>query len=84
MIYGYILIMVIMLPSGDIDSRAVDWFEDPYECVEMAQYQHENNPSPLGIGFTCIEDLYGTLTDKLFRELYLPRKVIRNPYRQAV
>ena len=37
MIYGYILIMVIMLPSGDIDSRAVDWFEDPYECVEMAQ-----------------------------------------------
>ena len=35
MIYGYILIMVIMLPSGDIDSRAVDWFEDPYECVEM-------------------------------------------------
>ena len=29
MIYGYILIMVIMLPSGDIDSRAVDWFEDP-------------------------------------------------------
>ena len=58
MIYGYILVMVIMLPSGDIDSRAVDWFEDPYECVEMAQYQHENNPSPLGIGFTCIEDLY--------------------------
>ena len=58
MIYGYILIMVIMLPSGDIDSRAVDWFEDPYECVEMAQYQHENSESPLGIGFTCIEDLY--------------------------
>ena len=57
MIYGYILIMVIMLPSGDIDSRAVDWFEAPYECVEMAQYQHENNPSPLGIGFTCIEDV---------------------------
>ena len=43
MIYGYILIMVIMLPSGDIDSRAVDWFEDPYECVEMAQYQHEKS-----------------------------------------
>ena len=28
MIYGYILIMVMMLPTGDIDSRAVDWFED--------------------------------------------------------
>ena len=58
MIYGYILIMVIMLPTGDIDSRAVDWFEDPYECVEMAQYQHENHESPLGIGFTCVEDVY--------------------------
>ena len=54
MIYGYILIMVIMLPSGDIDSRAVDWFEDPYECVEMAQYQHENNPSPLGLSLIHI------------------------------
>ena len=51
MIYGYILIMVIMLPSGDIDSRAVDWFEDPYECVENDQYQHENHESPLGVGF---------------------------------
>ena len=58
MIYGYILLMVIMLPSGYIDSRAVDWFEDPYEWVEVAQYEHENNPSPLGIGFTCIEDVY--------------------------
>ena len=54
MIYGYILIMVIMLPTGDIDSRAVDWFEDPYECVEMAQYQHENHESPLGIGLSLI------------------------------
>ena len=58
MIYGYILIMVIMLPSGDIDSRAVDWFEDPTSCVEMAMHQHENHESPLGIGFTCIEDVY--------------------------
>ena len=24
-----LLIMVIILPTGDIDSRAVDWFEDP-------------------------------------------------------
>jgi len=24
----------------------------------MAQYQHENHESPLGIGFTCIEDVY--------------------------
>ena len=30
-----ILIMVMMLPTGDIDSRAVDWYFTPYECVEM-------------------------------------------------
>ena len=64
MIYGYILIMVIMLPSGDIDSRAVDWFEDPTSCVEMAMHQHENHESPLGIGFTCIEDVYAPQQDE--------------------
>ena len=57
-IYGFYLIMVVMLPSGDIKGEAVDWYFTPYECVEMAQYQHENVESPLGIGFTCIEDIY--------------------------
>ena len=57
-IYGYILIMVTMLPSGDIESTAIDWYFTPYECVEMAHYHHENHESPLGVGFTCIEDVY--------------------------
>ena len=47
-----------MLPSGDIESTAIDWYFTPYECVEMAHYHHENHESPLGVGFTCIEDVY--------------------------
>ena len=56
-IYGFYLIMVVMLPSGDIKSEAIDWYFTPYECVEMAQYHHENHETPLGVGFTCIEDV---------------------------
>ena len=57
-VYGYILIMVTMLPSGDIESEALDWFSNPYECVEIARFHHENHESPYGVGFTCIEDVY--------------------------
>ncbi len=57
-VYGYILIMVTMLPSGDIESEALDWFLNPYECVEIAHFHHENHESPYGVGFTCIEDVY--------------------------
>ena len=48
-IYGYILIMVTMLPSGDIESQALDWFPTPYECVEEG-YSQENDAS-YGVGF---------------------------------
>jgi len=65
MIYGYILIMVTMLPSGDIQSVALDWFNDPYECVEVAHYHHENHESPFGVGFTCIEDVYQVIEKDL-------------------
>tara|TARA_Y100001935_G_C17053568_1_gene383205 strand:- start:336 stop:545 length:210 start_codon:yes stop_codon:yes gene_type:complete len=57
-VFGYILIMVTMLPSGEIESEALDWFTNPYECVEIAHYHHENHDSPYGVGFTCIEDVY--------------------------
>jgi hypothetical protein len=57
MIYGYYLIMVMMLPSGDVHSEALDWYFTPYECIEETQYQHENK-SQLGIGYVCIEDVY--------------------------
>ena len=53
-IYGYILVMVTMLPSGDINAEALDWFFTPYECIEEA-YSQENN-APFGVGFVCVED----------------------------
>ena len=52
-----------MLPSGDIESEALDWFSNPYECVEIAHFHHENHDSPYGVGFTCIEDVY-QITEK--------------------
>ena len=38
MIYGYYLIMVMMLPTGDVHGEALDWYFTPYECIEQAQY----------------------------------------------
>ena len=67
-VFGYILIMVTMLPSGDIESEALDWFSNPYECVEIAHYHHENHDSPYGVGFTCIEDVYQVLEKDLDEE----------------
>ena len=57
MIYGYYLIMVMMLPTGDVHGETLDWYFTPYECIEEAQYQHENK-SQLGVGYVCIEDVY--------------------------
>ena len=56
MIYGYYLIMVMMLPAGDVHGEALDWYFTPYECIEEAQYHHENK-SQLGVGYVCIEDV---------------------------
>ena len=54
MIYGFILIMVTILPSGDIDSQAIDWFVDPYSCIEQGYIEEES--APMGVGFVCVED----------------------------
>ena len=67
-VFGYILIMVTMLPSGEIESEALDWFTNPYECVEIAHYHHENHDSPYGVGFTCIEDVYQIIEKDLDEE----------------
>ena len=56
-IYGFYLIMVMMLPSGDVHGEALDWYFTPYECIEAAQFHHENHETPIGVGFTCIEDI---------------------------
>ena len=54
MIYGYILVMVAFLPSGEIQSEAINWFPTPYECVEEG-YHQENN-AEFGVGYVCVED----------------------------
>ena len=54
-ILGFYLVMVSILPSGDIDGKVIDYFSDPYECVAEGQWEEEN--SPFGIGFVCIEDV---------------------------
>ena len=54
-VLGFYLVMVSILPSGDIDGKVIDYFSDPYECVAEGQWEEEN--SPFGIGFVCIEDV---------------------------
>ena len=54
-VLGFYLVMVSILPSGDIDGKVIDYFNDPYECVAEGQWEEEN--SPFGIGFVCIEDV---------------------------
>ena len=54
-ILGFYLVMVSILPSGDIDGEVIDYFSDPYECVAEGQWEEEN--SPFGVGFVCIEDV---------------------------
>ena len=54
-ILGFYLVMVSILPSGDIDGKVIDYFSDPYECVAEGQWEEEN--SPFGVGFVCIEDV---------------------------
>lgn len=54
-VLGFYLVMVSILPSGDIDGKVIDYFSDPYECVAEGQWEEEN--SPFGVGFVCIEDV---------------------------
>ena len=43
-----------MLPTGDIESEAIDWFADPYSCVEQGYIEEES--AAMGVGFVCVED----------------------------
>lgn len=54
MIYGFILIMVTILPSGDIESQALNWFADPIDCIEQGMWEEQN--APFGVGYVCVED----------------------------
>lgn len=54
MIVGFILLMVSLNSAGEVEGTAVDYFEDPYTCVETGYFLEAS--APMGIGFVCIED----------------------------
>ena len=54
MIVGFILLMVSLNSAGEVEGTAVDYFEDPYTCVEAGYFLEAS--APMGIGFVCIED----------------------------
>ena len=54
MIVGFYLLMVTILPDGMVAGEVLDYFEDPYECVESGMI--EESISQPGVGFVCVED----------------------------
>tara|TARA_B100000424_G_C22865920_1_gene461264 strand:- start:642 stop:830 length:189 start_codon:yes stop_codon:yes gene_type:complete len=55
MIVGFYLVMVSMMPNGEIVGETLDYFDNPYDCIEAGNW--EESISELGIGFVCIEDV---------------------------
>tara|TARA_B100001029_G_C14977795_1_gene404153 strand:- start:139 stop:318 length:180 start_codon:yes stop_codon:yes gene_type:complete len=54
MTYGFILVSVWILSSGDITGEALNWYDNPTSCWEEAIRMKEN--SKVGIGYVCVED----------------------------
>lgn len=54
MIAGFILVMVTILPNGDINSTAINYFQDGLDCRDEIRYQLEN--APARTNFVCIPD----------------------------
>ena len=55
MIVGFYLVMVSMMPNGEVVGETLDYFDNPYDCIEAGNW--EESISELGIGFVCIEDV---------------------------
>ena len=53
MIYGFYLVMVMILPTGEIQSEVLDHFSSAEQCIEEGYWEEEN--SPYGVGFVCLE-----------------------------
>tara|TARA_Y100001972_G_C7417178_1_gene215762 strand:+ start:94 stop:285 length:192 start_codon:yes stop_codon:yes gene_type:complete len=54
-ILGFYLVVVSILPNGNIDGKVLDYFEDPMDCVLEGQFLEAS--SEFGIGYVCIEDV---------------------------
>ena len=54
MTYGFILVVVWILPSGVVTGDALNWYDNPSSCWEDAIRMKED--SELGFGYVCVED----------------------------
>tara|TARA_B100000925_G_C21911117_1_gene431576 strand:- start:182 stop:370 length:189 start_codon:yes stop_codon:yes gene_type:complete len=54
-VVGFYLVMVTILPNGDVNGKAIDHFSDPLECIYAGNWEEEN--APYGVGFVCLEDV---------------------------
>ncbi len=54
-IVGFYLVMMSLLPNGEVDGVVLDYFKDPYVCVQTGVI--EESQAPLGVGFVCLEDV---------------------------
>ena len=55
MIVGFYLVMVSMMPNGEIVGETLDYFDNPYDCIAAGNF--EESTSDLGVGFVCVEDV---------------------------
>ena len=54
LILGYILVVVSIDVSGDVEGRTLDYFKTYEEC--MLEGLNRKSISPPGISYTCVED----------------------------
>ena len=54
-VVGFYLVMVSILPNGNVKGEAIDYFTDPLECIYAGNWEEEN--APFGVGFVCLEDV---------------------------
>ena len=55
MIVGFYLVMVSMMPNGEVVGETLDYFDNPHDCIEAGNWEESN--SQLGIGYVCVEDV---------------------------
>ena len=54
-VVGFYLVMVSILPNGNVNGEVIDYFTDTLECVYNGNWEEEN--APFGVGFVCLEDV---------------------------
>ncbi len=54
-IFGFYLVMVTILPSGEVRGEVLDNFQDSFQCIEAGIWEEEN--AEFGVGFVCVEDV---------------------------